>query len=156
MLIRKINKWAVKFMNFMKFNIEKTELSANLIPLINVIFVVLIFFLVLYRFSTIDTNEDTSNDEKEEDSEIDITGGMNNVLEMKNTIIIEISESNKIFVNGSHTGNNLPAIKEIIINPEETRCILRIDKDATYRSIGTLIRNLKRLGVSKISFKTVS
>lgn len=144
-------------MDFMKFKADETELSANLIPLINVIFVILIFFLVLYRFSTIDVGDkDDAVENKEEDNNIDLSSGISNALEMKNTLIIEISESNKIFINGNHTGNNMPAMKEIIINPEETKCIIRIHKDATYRGIGTLLINLKRIGISKISFKTIS
>ena len=139
----------------MKFrNPKDVEGEANhLIPLINIIFVILIFFLVLYRFSTFDVSDDTKKEE-----EINL---FNNSLSsissrLKNTAIIEINETGKLFINGISTSNIATALKKRIDNPKETNCILRINENTPYSDFSKLMLNLKKIGVKRINFKSVS
>ncbi len=132
-----------------KFRSSMTESKVNIIPLINVIFVILIFFLVLYRFSSFDVEKSEEDNETETDTFI---GGSSQVYDIMDTVLIEVSAEGRTFIDGNEVSNSISDFKEEIENPEKTSCVLNIHEDAPYESFGSLIYNLKIVGVERISF----
>lgn len=132
----------------MKFRVSnKVELKTNLIPLIDVIFVILIFFLILYRFSTFDVAQSS-------DDSINIPeGNLSSTLQLKSTVFIEMSMDGKIFINGKATSiGNIQNIIKTIGEPESISCILIIDEDASYEFFSPLLLRLKSIGFRRLSF----
>lgn len=132
----------------MKFNRvnKKDKLAVNLVPLIDIIFVTLIFFLVLYRFSSFNPSESADNMEN-------LTqGDLSKTFELENTKIIEIDRNAKLFVNHNQIENTIPNLKQHITSPENTNCIILIDDNVSYEEFGELVSNLESIGVTKISF----
>jgi biopolymer transport protein ExbD len=125
------------------------ESKVNIIPLINVIFVILIFFLVLYRFSTFDVE---SKDEEKETETQELIKGESRIYDIMETVLVEVSVDGAVFIDGKEISNSVTDFKERIEAPKQTICILNINKDAPYYTFGKLIYNLKIVGVERISF----
>ncbi len=130
-----------------KFKSRKTtKLGSHLVPLIDIIFVTLIFFLVLYRFSTFDFSESV----KETDH---ITGGnLSGTYDIDNTVFIQINDDGILFVDDVQIWNTLDAISKVIEDPSKKSCIIMIDDNAPFISYGSLKKNLESLGIKKITF----
>lgn len=132
-------------MKFRRSN--RTKLNTNLIPLIDVIFVILIFFLVLFRFSSFDVDEN----ENEETGKF--TNKLSKTLELEKTIFIEMNQDGKIFVDlkAVSISDLARIIKAKNTNPKDISCLLIVDRDATYELFSPLFLRLKELGIIKIS-----
>ncbi len=133
-------------MKFDKFK-KKDKLKVNLVPLIDIIFVTLIFFLVLYRFSSFNPTEFSENAEN-------LTqGDLSKTFELENTKIIEVDFNARIFINHNQIEENtISSLKRQIPSPNDTNCILLVDDNVSYEEFGKLVNNLESIGVKKISF----
>jgi biopolymer transport protein ExbD len=133
-------------MKFDKFK-KKDKLKVNLVPLIDIIFVTLIFFLVLYRFSSFNPAEFSENAEN-------LTqGDLSKTFELENTKIIEVDFNARIFINHNQIEENtISNLKRQIPSPKDTNCILLVDDNVSYEEFGKLVNNLESIGVKKISF----
>lgn len=130
-----------------KTNLE-TEHTLNLVPIIDIIFTILIFFLLLYAFSKIVTIEKESEEITVPQADIAES------LELENTVIVEIKDNN-IYIEGK-----LSSIKDMrgyVIKkgkPEEVNCIIMGEQDTTYNVFTPIILELKKIGVKKVNLVT--
>lgn len=141
----------MKFRN-KKHNIDK---RASLIPLINVIFVILIFFLVLYKFASVDlSGEDDTNDEKENKNFMMSESG--DITKSENIIIAQISDFGTLFVDGEETTNSVSNIKEHTKGKSSVSFLIVINEDAPYRVYANFLYNLRLAGVKNIKTRSQS
>ncbi len=140
----------------LKFSFNTEESEMNVIPLINVIFVVLIFFLVLYRFSTFDSeNINTESSSEETESKEDTALQIYNNSFVNNgdkSVIIEVTADGRVYISGREVNNSLSEFKDLITSPKNTTVLLSINRDSPYKVFGKIMLNLKRVGIDKIKF----
>jgi len=132
--------------NFRKQN--KEEVSVNLTPLIDVVFLLLIFFMVSTTFQK--DNHITLNlpqaDNKQRESKAD-------------TIYISISSKGEYALNSrallrSDAATLTLAIENLAIKDLTTPVIVAADAQASHQSVVTVMDVVGRLGFSKLSIAT--
>jgi biopolymer transport protein ExbD len=125
---------------------KKAKLHSHLVPLIDIIFVTLIFFLVLYRFSTFDLSEGS------EDADHITAGNLSGTYKMENTVFIQIDVDGNLFVNDVQIEDTIDSIDKVIDNPSTKSCIIIIDDNLSYETYGNLKKNLETLGIKRITY----
>ncbi len=130
-----------------KTNLE-TEHRLNLVPIIDIIFTILIFFLLLYAFSKIVSIE-------AETEEITIPqADISESLELENTVIIEIKD-NSIYIEG--VLSPIQDIQKYVLRkgkPKEVNCVIMGEQNTTYNVFTPIILELKKIGVKKVNLVT--
>ena len=134
-------------MNFMKdfFDYEKDIPQINILPMIDIIFVILSFFIIstlyLVRLETIPVNlpnSETSNQEKNK------------------VIVITLDLEDRIFIDEKLSDISL--IKDEILfkikNNKNLKVIIRADKDLKYGNVISIIDILRKLDDIKIGVST--
>ena len=131
-------------MNLKKISTKQKDLSEtiNLIPMINLIFLLLIFFLltgVIQKKERNDIERPVSNNGMEKE----LTG---------NEILLTIKGDNKLFFE-----NNIILYEELdqIINSSNKRYLVDIDKNAKISTFNNLIKKFKEKKIKKIFLKVV-
>ena len=133
-------------MNFRKQN--KEEVSVNLTPLIDVVFLLLIFFMVSTTF------------QKDNHITLNLPQADNTQRETKvDTIYISINSSGEYALNSralvrSDAKTLTLAIENLAIKDLSTPIIVAADANASHQSVVTVMDVAGRLGFSKLSIAT--
>lgn len=129
-------------MNLKKLPYKKKQLDEiiNLIPMINLIFLLLIFFLL----TGVVSKKDFINIERPK-SEFGIKKKT-----IDDQIVFSVNQSNEIFYN-----NKIIAIKKIdeIFNSVDKKYIIDIDKNASVYLLNQLIKKMKEKKIDKVYIK---
>jgi biopolymer transport protein ExbD len=130
-------------MNFRKK--QEEVLDVNITPLIDVVFLLLIFFMVSTTFN------------KESEIQIDLPTASGQPTK-KPKFVLEISIDNlgRYFVNNRRLRDNkletlILAIKETVGDKKNPHIIINSDKDSTYQSVMTAMDAVRRSGMNKFS-----
>jgi len=126
---------------------KKRGIEVNLVPLINVVFLLLIFFLVAGTFSQIENYAEI-------DEPLSKTGEQKQIAE----IIITITKNDDIFLNDNKTSFLFldSALKKYLKENPNGEIILRVDKETPSQKIIMLMRNISLYGGANISIATES
>jgi len=131
----------MKFKRFMFKTSLKEEASLNVVPLIDIIFTILIFFLLIYGLSTFAISEVESEDITIPKAKLSTT------FELDKTIFIEIKKGS-IYVSKKLVQlNEIPYLIKNKGKPEELSCAIISDKETTYDIFTPLILKIKESGV---------
>ncbi len=129
-------------MNLKKLPYKKKQLDEiiNLIPMINLIFLLLIFFLL----TGVVSKKDFINIERPK-SEFGIKKKI-----IDDQIVFSVNQSNEIFYD-----NKIIAIKKIdeIFNSVDKKYIIDIDKNASVYLLNQLIKKMKEKKIDKVYIK---
>jgi len=127
---------------------KKEELDVNVTPLIDVVFLLLIFFMVSTTF--------------ERQSQIDVTlpkASINTPVKEDRTIEVTVNAEGVYFVNGQRVINTqLATLKQAMLKVANGRqnppVIINADKSAQVQSMVTVMDAARQLGFVHISFAT--
>ena len=127
---------------------KKEELDVNITPLIDVVFLLLIFFMVSTTF--------------ERQSQIDVTlpkASINEPVKEDRTIEVTVNSEGIFFVNGQRVVNTqLATLKQAMLKVANGRenppVIINADKSAQVQSMVTVMDAARQLGFVHISFAT--
>ena len=127
---------------------EEDRLEVNLTPLIDVVFLLLIFFMVTTTFNQqaelrVDLPEASSEEQSLEVVPIEIT----------------IDKSGAYFVNGNGLVNNEAAtlfqsLQKIVSDDKDRGVIISADATTPHQAVITAMDTVARLGISKVSIAT--
>jgi len=133
-------------MNFTRS--EEERLDVNITPLIDVVFLLLIFFMVTTTFNQqaelrVDLPEASAEEQALEVIPIEIT----------------IDQSGIYFVNGQNLVKNnanalLQSLQKIVAGDKEKSVIIRADANTPHQSVVTAMDTVAKVGVSKLSIAT--
>ena len=133
----------------MKFRDSQAEQPAELelAPMIDVVFLLLIFFIVSWQFARFERDEDVTVPTAEESGKKDRKVG---------EIIVNIREDGGIVLNGGEVTppELLEKLKAIAENYPSQAVILRGDGDADYQYIITVLDQIKEAGIWNVAFAT--
>ncbi len=129
-------------MNLKKLSHKKKQLDEiiNLIPMINLIFLLLIFFLltgVVSKRDTIKLERPSSDYGVKADS-------------VKNEVTFTLDENNKLYFNNLLT--DIDGTNEIL-RSKDKKFIIDVDKDASIYLLNKLIKKMKENKIEKVFFK---
>jgi biopolymer transport protein ExbD len=127
---------------------KKEELDVNVTPLIDVVFLLLIFFMVSTTF--------------ERQSQIDVTlpkASINEPVKEDRTIEVTVNPEGVFFVNGQRVVNTqLATLKQAMLKVangrEDPPVIINADRNAQVQSMVTVMDAARQLGFVHISFAT--
>ena len=126
---------------------ENEEIKLSMTPMIDIVFLLLIFFIVTWQFSRSETELDVSVPTAEQGEELTRPMG---------EIIINILEDGSIKVEGVVV--NLEQLhdklKAIAVNFENQPVRIRGDGEVTYQRIVEVIDTCQKAGIWNISFAT--
>ena len=133
-------------MNFSRA--EEDRLDVNLTPLIDVVFLLLIFFMVTTTFNQqaelrVDLPEASSQEQSMEVIPIEIT----------------IDPSGAYYVNGQSLANNQAktlflSLQKIVAGDNEKSVIIRADATTPHQAVVTAMDTVAKVGVSNLSIAT--
>ena len=133
-------------MNFSRA--EEDRLDVNITPLIDVVFLLLIFFMVTTTFNQqaelrVDLPEASSEEQALEVIPIEIT----------------IDPSGTYYVNGQSLANNqantlFQSLQKIVAGDTEKSVIIRADANTPHQAVVTAMDTVAKVGVSKLSIAT--
>jgi biopolymer transport protein ExbD len=127
---------------------KSKELDVNITPLIDIVFLLLIFFMVSTTF--------------ERESEIDVTlpqAAIDAPQEQSEVIEIVISSQGDFYVNGKRVINKqVSTLKQALLKVADGRedppIIISADAKATHQSVVTVMDAARQLGFVHLSFAT--
>ncbi|WP_455208407.1 ExbD/TolR family protein [Kaarinaea lacus] len=127
---------------------RKEELDVNITPLIDIVFLLLIFFMVSTTF--------------ERESEIDVTlpqAAIDAPQEQSDVIEITISSDGMFYINGKRVINKqVSTLKQALLKVangrEDPPIIISADAKATHQSVVTVMDAARQLGFVHLSFAT--
>jgi len=133
-------------MNFSR--VETDRLEVNLTPLIDVVFLLLIFFMVTTTFNQqaelrVDLPEASVQKQSLDVVQIEIT----------------IDHTGMYFVNGTSLVNNeantlLQSLQKIVSDDKDRGVIIRADATTPHQAVITAMDTVARLGITKLSIAT--
>lgn len=133
-------------MNFSRT--ESDRLEVNITPLIDVVFLLLIFFMVTTTFNQqaelrVDLPEASSEEQSLEVVPIEIT----------------IDSSGAYFVNGLSLANNkaitlMNSLQKIVSEDKDRGVIIRADASTPHQAVITAMDTVSRLGITQLSIAT--
>ena len=125
--------------------IRKTKKDLNLIPMINIIFLLLIFFMltgVIQEKSLFDIQRPSS-----ENSQIE-----NN--ENSNRIVISVTNENKIYIKNQQIKlNELSSRLENLNN--SVKVIIEVDKNLTVKNFTKILSIIKKMEIKKVFVRSL-
>ena len=127
---------------------RKEELDVNITPLIDIVFLLLIFFMVSTTF--------------ERESEIDVTlpeAAIDAPQEQSDVIEIVISSEGMFYINGKRVINKqVTTLKQALLKVangrEDPPIIISADANATHQAVVTVMDAARQLGFIHLSFAT--
>jgi biopolymer transport protein ExbD len=133
-------------MNFTRA--EEDRLDVNLTPLIDVVFLLLIFFMVTTTFNQQAELRVDLPEASAEEQALDVI-----------PIEITIDPSGAYFVNGQSLAKNnakalLQSLQKIVAGDKEKSVIIRADATTPHQAVITAMDTVSRAGVSKLSIAT--
>ena len=127
----------------LKLNHEEENEGINITPLIDVVFLLLVFFLLTSQFN----REEAKFVELPELPE----AGGKNIADSDNSILILVDEDGRFFVDGTEYG--LDGFGNVLKDREQSSiALLEADTAAPHGRILQLIARLQELGLSNIAF----
>jgi len=134
----------------MKFRDTRVEQGAELelAPMIDVVFLLLIFFIVTWQFARFERDMDISVPAAEES-----TDRPNSVAE----IIVNVRKDGTILVNGAQLSEAdlLTKLNAISAEFPDQAVILRGSSEAEFQSIMNVLDQIKKAGIWNVAFATV-
>ena len=132
----------------MKFQIEKPQASViQLAPMIDIVFLLLIFFLVTWQFSR-----------SEQDSKVKVPTSSQGTDDNRaiSEIVINIRQGGEVVVNAQVLDHDelLAKLKAIVEVHENQPVRLRGDGEITYQTLMGIIDICQKAGIWNISFAT--
>ena len=133
-------------MNFSRT--ETDRLEVNITPLIDVVFLLLIFFMVTTTFNQqAELRVDLPEASTEEQS-LDVI-----------PIEITIDQNGKYFVNGKSLSGTeadvlMRSIQNVVSNSEEQSVIIRADATTPHQAVVTAMDVINKIGITKLSIAT--
>lgn len=133
-------------MNFSRA--EGDRLEVNLTPLIDVVFLLLIFFMVTTTFN------------QQAELRVDLPEASSEAKTIETvTIEITIDPKGTYFVNGGSLANNKAetlkrSLQKIIDNDKEKSVVIRADATTPHQAVVTAMDIVSRLGISRLSIAT--
>ena len=127
---------------------KKQEVSVNLTPLIDIVFLLLIFFMVSTSFT------------RETQIKLDLPKASVEPLESKvDSLEISVDKEGRYFVNGKGLVNQsietlLSAISPIINDNKDISVIISADANTPYQSVVTAMEATSQLGVVNLKMAT--
>ena len=127
---------------------RRDDLDVNITPLIDIVFLLLIFFMVSTTF--------------ERESEIDVTlpeAAIDAPQEQSDVIEITISSEGMFFINGKRVINKqVSTLKQALLKVangrEDPPIIISADANATHQAVVTVMDAARQLGFVHLSFAT--
>ncbi|MEJ2180494.1 MAG: biopolymer transporter ExbD [Gammaproteobacteria bacterium] len=127
---------------------RRDDLDVNITPLIDIVFLLLIFFMVSTTF--------------ERESEIDVTlpeAAIDAPQEQSEVIEITISSEGMFFINGKRVINKqVSTLKQALLKVangrEDPPIIISADANATHQAVVTVMDAARQLGFVHLSFAT--
>ena len=127
---------------------RRDDLDVNITPLIDIVFLLLIFFMVSTTF--------------ERESEIDVTlpeAAIDAPQEQSDVIEITISSEGMFFINGKRVVNKqVSTLKQALLKVangrEDPPIIISADANATHQAVVTVMDAARQLGFVHLSFAT--
>ncbi len=136
--------------NKMNFRTKKTEeLDVNMTPLIDVVFLLLIFFMVSTTF------------DRESELQIELPEASGEITETEQLQIdVVISASGKYTINGNELLNSqidtlLSGFRRVAGEEKEPQVIITADKNSTHQSVMTVMDAARQMGFVHITFAAV-
>ena len=134
----------------MNFRVKKVEeLDVNITPLIDVVFLLLIFFMVSTTF------------EHQSELSIDLPQASGDISETKNDVVdIAINSSGEYYLNSKKVSDSkdktlMAEIKSIIEQIKEPKIIISADKNTPHQSVMTVMDIARRLNITHLTFAAV-
>ncbi|NVK21825.1 MAG: biopolymer transporter ExbD [Kangiellaceae bacterium] len=126
---------------------RKEDLQLNLTPLIDVVFLLLIFFMVSTSFK------------KETKISLDLPEANGEMLEQEQQLVeVSINKAGEIFVNGEGLINKqLETIKSAILQSStdnKTPVVIHADADAPYQAVITVMDAAGQVGFNNLTLAT--
>ncbi len=127
----------------MKYRVKKSEPELNLAPMIDVVFLLLIFFIIA---STLNLNEVKSNINLPETETV--------TARQQVEISVLISKDGKLYVNDREvTRDELPEILELLSGESQEREVsIYADKKVEFQKVITIMDIIKKQNINSISF----
>ena len=127
---------------------RREDVELNITPLIDVVFLLLIFFMVSTTFERQSELKITLPEASEEYPEI-----------IPDNITVEIDAQERVFVNkkslvNSQTITIREAIRDAMQDMEDPAVIIRADAESTHQSVIKIMDASRQLGLIKITFAT--
>lgn len=124
---------------------EKEELDLNLTPLIDVVFLLLIFFMVTTTFN------------RETELKIELPKAEGSAPAVEKVLEISINARGRFYVNQKEVINTnretlLKAIREAAAGREDPPILISADGDASHQSVMTVLDVSQQLGFVHITF----
>lgn len=125
--------------------IRKTKKDLNLIPMINIIFLLLIFFMltgVIQEKSLFDIQRPSSENSKIENNE------------NSNRIVISVTNENKIYIKNQQIKlNELSSRLENLNN--SVKVIIEVDKNLTVKNFTKILSIIKKMEIKKVFVRSL-
>lgn len=133
-------------MNFSRAELDRLEV--NITPLIDVVFLLLIFFMVTTTF----------NQQAELRVDLPEASAEEQVIDVM-PVEITIDTAGIYFVNGASLSKNdasglMQSLQKILDNDEDRSVIIRADATTPHQAVVTAMDVVSRLGISKLSIAT--
>lgn len=127
---------------------RREDVELNITPLIDVVFLLLIFFMVSTTFEKQSQMKITLPEANEEVTDV-----------IPDTVTIEIDTKGRVFVNKQSLVNSQlitirEAIRDASHDMEAPTVIIRADANATHQSVIKVMDAARQLGLIKITFAT--
>ncbi|MCP5538778.1 MAG: biopolymer transporter ExbD [Akkermansiaceae bacterium] len=133
-------------MKFRDYHQQQTA-ELELAPMIDVVFLLLIFFIVTWQFARFERDMDVSVPAAEQ-----VDDGPRQIGE----IIVNVRKSGDVFINGAQVSDDemLARFRLISSAYPDQAVILRGDAEATYQSIIDVLDVIKEAGIWNVAFAT--
>jgi len=129
------------------FDLEETNIQINILPMIDIIFVILSFFIVsslyLVKLEIIPVNLPNSETSKQEKDPV---------------IVVTLNMENKVFINEKMIEITLleNELRSLLINSNNKKVVLRADKRINYGNVISILDVLRKIENLKIGVSTES
>ena len=127
---------------------QKEELDVNITPLIDVVFLLLIFFMVSTTFDRDSELKITLPQASEEYSEV-----------IPETVSVDIDEQGRVYINKQSLVNAQldtirEAMREAVKNMEDPPIVINADANTSHQNVVKVMDAARQLGLVKITFTT--
>ena len=129
------------------FNVEDENIQINILPMIDIIFVILSFFIVSSLYLV-----------KLENIPVDLPNSQTSNQEKDPVIIVTLNIENKVFINEKMIDITLleNELRSILINSNNKKVVLRADKRINYGNVISILDVLRKIENLKIGVSTES
>ncbi|QTL97616.1 biopolymer transporter ExbD [Iocasia frigidifontis] len=126
----------------MKYRLDKPQINLNLAPMIDVVFLLLIFFITAssLRVSEVETNINLAETGVEKESR-------------DSTIVIAVTEEGKIYVGEKELEiNELEGFLKLSLEEHNSEVSVYADREVAFQEVVRVMDIVKKSGVENLSF----